>query len=266
VPKIATETEAEQPPNRARKTVGVGEEVTLTLLPEGMSGALWSMTEGSGQVSGYTGDSITFTAPDRADTTTLTVDTDAGTAGSVTFHVIEPKGILFENMSGPYGVSFPNQSFFQVSYGADVYFQPDSVNFYNISVCESAAATQASPGYFQDHPIDPHDSWEDSPRSLSPGTVWVAGKGTRGAWEQGDTIGGFATKQPFTDGYAYWDITWSYKVGTGSLKPIAPDVRQDYRLIVAVENGNTNITFRVRKGASGAEISSGEQEPHFIKP
>jgi len=92
VPKIVTETVATSPSDRARKTVGVGEEVTLTLLPEGLSRVLWNMTEGSGQISGYTGDTITFTAPDRVTNTTITVDTDAGTVGSVTFHVIQPTG------------------------------------------------------------------------------------------------------------------------------------------------------------------------------
>jgi len=266
VPRIVTETVATSPPNRARKTIGVGEEVKLSLVPEGLSGVLWNVTEGGGQVSGYTGDTITFTAPDRTAVAVINATTDAGTTlDSITLNIIQPQGILFENMSGPFGSSFPNQSFFHVAYGADVYFQPDSVNFYNIAVCEGGAQTQTPPGYFADHPFDPHDSWEDSPRPLGPGAVWVSGKGTRGNWEQGDTISGYAAEQPFTDGYAYWDIVWSYKVGTGSLEQIAT-VRQDFRLVVTVAGNDTNVTFRVTKGASGAEISSGEQYPHFIDP
>ena len=51
VPKIVTETVATSPSDRTRKTVGVGEEVTLTLFPKGMSGVLWNMTGGSGQIT-----------------------------------------------------------------------------------------------------------------------------------------------------------------------------------------------------------------------
>ena len=49
--------------------------------------------------------------------------------------------------------------------------------------------------------------------------------------------------------------------GNGAYKQIRV-VRQNYRLI----GDMTNATLRITKGASGAEISTGDATAHFITP
>jgi hypothetical protein len=50
-------------------------------------------------------------------------------------------------------------------------------------------------------------------------------------------------------------------VEDGQFKPFH-NVRQDFRVI----GSGTNGTLRVTKGASGAEISTGDATAHFITP
>jgi hypothetical protein len=149
VPKIVTETVAEQPPDRSRKTVGVGEEVKLTLLPVGLGTVTWSISEGSGQLSHYVSDApITFTAPDEADNVTLAAAV-GGVECEVALVIIEPSGVLMENKAAV--ASHCASTWMSISYQANVYFQPDTVNFYRISYFESASAMYATGCYTIGH-------------------------------------------------------------------------------------------------------------------
>ena len=261
--KIETQTVATQPADRTRKTVGVGEEVNLTLLPPGLGLITWNIPSGSGCLSHYfSNGSILFTAPGEASDTTVTASVLGGGC-EVEFEIIEPTDVFFENMAvSLHGGAPPDQKYYMISYYADVYILPDTVNFYNISVCEGYAQTQTEPGYFRDYPPPAHTSWEDSPRQINSMTV-VAGKGTMANWDQGDTIGG-ATEDtrtiPPRDGYAYWDIPWKFRVANTALKQFRT-IRQDYRLVA---NSTNDVTFRITKKQSGAEIHTGDAAPHFI--
>jgi hypothetical protein len=242
VPKIVTETVATSPPNRARKTIGVGEEVKLTLLPEGLSGVLWNVTEGGGQVSGYTGDTITFTAPDRASDITLTVDTDAGTMGSVTFHVIEPTGVLMENETLQYASSGPD--WIAIKYWANIYLTPSTVNFYNASVHEGPSRVYTN-GYFTlyDHRMRPHEG--NGPHPMSEEVV--DGKGT--LCMNADEITGVADIiGSHISGDLYWIMNWSFSVGTGQKKEIeGVRIRQNNH----IEFPGGTATLTVTKDRSG---------------
>ncbi len=260
VPKIVTETVAEQPTNRARKTVGVGEEIILKVLPDSLENVTWTKTNGDGDLE--FGESVVFTAPDHEGLTTLAVNCQ-GMSMPVTFSVIEPDNVVFENNTIVIGFAPPSQDFYSIKYFANVYFLPDKVNFGKIKVCEGYAQTQTDPGYFRDYPPGPHPSWENMPRDVG-GAVVVGGKGTKANWTNGDEITGgseYVSTIPVRNGYAWWEISWKFKVGDGTYKQICP-VRQDYRLT----GNSTNATFRITKGASGAEISTGDAEAHFINP
>ena len=251
VPKIVTETVATSPSDRTRKTVGVGEEVTLTLLPEGMSGVLWNMTEGSGQISGYTGDTITFTAPDRATNTTLTVDTDAGTIGSVTFHVIEPTYVLMENdgvLTAGSGIS-SGIPWVGMQYWGKYYLQPDTVNFQNVKLYEGASDVHTN-GYFSIYPPSIAKAHESNGPHTLAGAV-VDGKGTPGDID--DQIGGTIDIFPSPlEGDLYWDILWSFSVGQGQQKGVMT-LRQNFHIDYIDEVPRLTIT----KGQSGYRIIYG---------
>ena len=99
---------------------------------------------------------------------------------------------------------------------------------------------------------------------MSDGSTWVEGKGTMANWAEGDCITGLTKdvdQYPLRDGYAWWDIDWSFCVEDGQFKPFHT-VRQDFRVI----GSGTNGTLRVTKGASGAEVSTGDVTAHFITP
>jgi hypothetical protein len=267
VPKIVTETVATSPPNRARKTIGVGEEVKLSVVPAVTTSAgdiTWEL-DGSGILDKNSGVTNKFTAPARNATTTITASFSSGASCSTVFQTIEPSDIVFENnMTANYsGFAPPQFDFYAVCYWANVYFLPDTVNFGRMKVCESYAQTQTLPGYFQACPPKPHSSWENAPLDVV-GSVVVPGRGTKAEWNPGDQIQGtsdYIHVVPISDGYAWWDIPWLFKVGNGAYKQIRI-VRQDYRLI----GDMTNATLRVTKGASGAEISTGETTLRFITP
>jgi len=268
VPKIVTETVATSPPNRARKTIGVGEEVNLSVVPAVTTSAgdiTWDL-DGGGILGTTSGTTNKFTAPDHNAPAVITANFGSGVSCSTVFQTIEPSDILFENfyINEVASVAPPAAKYLCVGYGAKVYFRPASVNFGKITVIEGFAATQTEPGYFRDYPPDHHDQW-NSPRSLvSDGSTWVEGKGTLANWAEGDEITGLTRnvdQYPLRDGYAWWDIAWSFCVGSGQFKPFHT-VRQDFRVIGAGTNG----TLRITKGASGAEISTGDSTAHFITP
>lgn len=207
-----------------------------------------------------------FTAPDRSGDTTVTASLGSGGEFSITIHTIEPSEILFENwfINVVNSCAPPAQNYFCVEYGAEVYFQPISVNFGKITVIESSAVTQTEPGYFRDYPPPSHPQWSNARSLVEDGSAWVDEKGTCPDWNEGDDITGLTqdvTQYPLRDGYAWWNIDWRFKVGGGDFKTFKT-VCQDYRVVGTGSNG----TFRVTKKSSGAEISTGETTAHFITP
>ena len=264
VPKIVTETVATQPADRTRKTIGVGEEVNLTLLPEGLGMVTWNITSGSGQLSHYysTG-SILFTAPGEASDTTVTATVSGGEC-EVDFDIIEPSEVFFENKGfantiyNPGGVI--NASRFELSYQANVYLKPDTVNFGKLFLAESAADvdpdTPGWPEFIQEIRQHPHPANDSHPMTM---TI-VAGKGT--LMEEPDNIGGYTPNGPFEPVIADWHIHWSYELGV-TVKHIET-VLQRFTVSVPTNPPSMNARFTVEKKASGITIGSGEQDAQWI--
>ena len=271
VPGIITETVATDPPDRTRKTIGVGEEVKLTLLPNALfagKSIVWEKDTASGELENSNNPVITFTAPDRETHTTITAKHQGVAVASVTLHTIEPDNLLFENRLSAdiFGAAPPKANYLGLEYMADVYLQPATVNFGMITVLEGYAVTQTEPGYFRDYPPNAHPQWKD-PFSLENGkSSWVAGKGTLIHFTQGGDFPGGATENvyqcPLRDGYAWWDLPWMFRVGENGAFKTFKMVKQDFRVIGAGTDG----LFRVTKGASGAEIKTGDDEAYFITP
>jgi hypothetical protein len=156
VVKIETQTIATAPVDRTRKTIGVGEEVDLTFLPVGLSQVSWSCS-GGGDFDQTTGSSVTFMASDIATNSTITA-TYGGQDFSVTFTIIKPTGVLFENdMILGASVADEINDWYNLYYSAKVYVQPDTVNFGDIKLYESAAPPETE-GYFEDKNIPNHDA------------------------------------------------------------------------------------------------------------
>jgi hypothetical protein len=115
VPKIVTETVATSPPDRARKTIGVGEEVKLSLAPALPSSIVPTWTrDGDGDLRGTTGLANLFTAPDRNATTTITANFGSGASCSTVFQTIEPSDVVFENNVIVVAFAHPSQNFYSI--------------------------------------------------------------------------------------------------------------------------------------------------------
>jgi hypothetical protein len=248
IPKILTCTVVTEPQNRDRKILGLGEEVTLTLVPA-MENVTWSLN-GPGKKEGE-GSSVKFIAPDiPCESTTVTAAYTGGSV-SVPFKTIKPGGVYFENMCAfGSGSAPPKTQYFSLSVDARVYISPDSVNFHKIKVFEGAASPECH-GYFEQNPIPSHA--ENNPKSMTSHVV--TGKGTEEMIPEGDGLNGSVDKEPFTDGYANWNIPWRYTIN-GVTDDICIVV-QRYSLSV----DGTNVTFKVTKGGAGAKISTGDLVP-----
>ncbi len=176
--KIETQTVATQPADRTRKTVGVGEEVNLTLLPPGLGLITWNIPSGSGCLSHYfSNGSILFTAPGEASDTTVTASVLGGGC-EVEFEIIEPTAFIFENTSlvpPELHLPIPTENWLHIRYYADMYLSPDTVNFYNSRLFEGESDPYPA-GYFTlyRHGMQKHNANGPHPMTSSI----VPGKGT----------------------------------------------------------------------------------------
>ncbi len=239
---ITSQTRATSPANRTRRTIGIGEDVDLTVSP---GPATWNIASGSGTISAASGTTVTLTAPDRATTVTIQA-TGAGCTCSITFEVIEPTGLLFEKASNfKHTIRRPD-----CGYLAKVYVQPDTVSFHNIEIRElnSAAALTG----FYDIPAwrgithqpknQAHSNWLTIEQP-------IAGKGSPGiGWK--DQIYSGDPGGPITNGTLTFPITWEYHVGSGAEKAF-PSFTQ-----VAQVDGVTGQCTQSKDGESKSRVPS----------
>ena len=255
VPKIVTETVATSPPDRARKTIGVGEEVTLRVLPEGVDVFLWDRTQGGGDLSYYSGSTTTYTAPGAEDDVTITATVE-GADCSVSFSVIEPTGVLLENKElgpTPYTVQ---PTWMSMEYQATIYLQPDSVNFYRVLFYESAAEVIKT-GYFTQGTHNFSDHPANGPHHMT--AIVIPTKGTLAP--KLDIIGGYINLTGSTaSGDAYWNILWSYEVPDGTPERHLETIRQNHH----VETVNGTLRWTLTKDQSGYWFSPNMTAPEAV--
>jgi len=214
--KLKSQTVATAPTDRARKKLGVGEKVTMTLEPTSLTPLTWSKT-GQGTLSATTGNNVTFTAHDRSSTPTVKV-TYAGNDYTVAFNVVEPSGLMIEQKTGS-GIRHTSGA---VSCGfiGSLYVQPDDVSFKSISIQEGAANATAT-GYLLVKNGEPHavGPW------LTIGNT-ITGKGSKA--NAIDTISSADyTWTPYANGTFTWLIPWSYRVGAGAIKQFTTVTHQE---------------------------------------
>ena len=192
VPTLETETVATAPADRTRKTVGVGEEVTLTLQPSIISPVTWSIT-GDGTLSGTNGNPVTFTAHDRASTNTITASYD-GNSCSVTFTVIEPTGVQFTKLGGDRHKNGWTSAGFQ----ANVAILPTTVSFGRIEVIEDTCPPTSFSGGWD--AVGNHKRWASFLGITDDNKAdgWI--DNVHSEW-QGVHPGGYT-----------WAIPWHYRV------------------------------------------------------
>jgi hypothetical protein len=241
---ITSETVATAPPSRNRKKVGVGEEVTLTF---SLGNASW--TTSGGKLSSTSGPSVTFAAPDRAASVTVTASGSSCTC-AITFDVVEPSEARRQQKPGTGIEHTKNRP--DIGIATDLYLFPDDVCFYNVEYKEKDVIAVTS-GVYDQRPLKGmghHPSRNFWTFSM---TV-VSGLGTK-VNSPGDQAysGDPMTPAPFAPGSISFDIPYVFRVAGGAEKQFAT-VRQIHTLAndgtLTVSKAGATATLQVSSDSS----------------
>jgi hypothetical protein len=197
------------PAPRTRTTIGVGEEVALAHKP---GSAAWTTTAGT--LSAANGTIVILTAPDTAQTVTVT----AG-AATLAFDVIAPTDVHMD----PLGTAIRHTvNHADLGIATQPFLLPDTVNFLNVIYHEmNVGAVVTDPGAFSCLAGRVHC------RNVALGAACAdirltdtvtAGKGTQAAGFDCAYSGDCQQTAPFTPGSITFAIPYEYKVGAGPFR------------------------------------------------
>lgn len=221
---ITSETAVSVPANRARTTIGVGEDVGLTVSP---GPATWSVG-GEGVLSSNSGTSVTFRAGRNPGTVVITA-VGAGCSCSITFTVIAPSAVFMGRQ--------PNTPLKHTNGRPDCGFlgqfllRPDTVSFINLEVREKNSRSTAD-GFYEPFNNCTHQPEEQTESDWFTMNDCIPGQGTPA--NLNDTIysGDPGTGPPFTAGTMVFPIDWEYRVWGGPAQAL-PHFEQRHQVITA---------------------------------
>lgn len=210
---ITSQTVVTSPGARTRTTIGVGEEVTLTL-STGTATTVWAATAGTFLPT--TGQTVVFSAPDTAQNVTVS----AGGA-TLQFIIIAPNDVHMDPAPGTpvkHVVNRPSMGMNTVPF-----LLPDNVNFNKVINHEmNIGSVVSDPGAYSCFAGFGHcrrDATVVACNDIPSSDTVVAGKGTqtRGidCVFSGDCT---AATAPFVPGSITFNIPYEYKVGTGPFR------------------------------------------------
>ena len=235
--QITSLTAVTSPGARARTTIGVGEQVFLSHTP---GPANWTTTAGT--LSPNSGVVVTLTAPDTAQTVTVT-----GGDATLDFNIIAPNNVHMDRFSGT-GVKHTKD---HADSGIETlpFLLPDTVNFSRVRYREiNVGAAVTSPGAYSCHAGVGHcraQAGGACPDLFMTDTV-VGGKGTQAVL--GDCVysGDCLQTAPFTPGTISFTMPYEYKVDSSAFRQFAV-VNQ----VSALAADATTLTSE-KAGAKGA--------------
>jgi hypothetical protein len=227
--KLKSKTVATSPPNRARITIGVGERVQLTAT--GATGVVNWQTTGHRPLSATAGPIVTLTGNGRAESGVIILaeDSDCGCNEALIFNVIEPKGVVMEQIGGTFHI----QALPTVGIQTNIFITPNTVSFKNIEVVENDCESKVD-GFFLGTALDGvHHAGHGAGSPVSVGDC-VPGKGSQvGGHDTASTGGSVAAiAKPFSDGTFDWPIPWAFRVQHGDWK-VFTTVHQDFTINAA---------------------------------
>lgn len=134
---VTSQMVMQEPPDRARIRMAVGERVELTY---SLGAAAWAPADG---LSADHGASVTFTAPDAAGSVTITA-TGGGCSASITLTIVEPEAVhMIKRFSNANRVNHIHDSL-TLTFTTNVFVAPEDVNFHRIQILENEAFATAS--------------------------------------------------------------------------------------------------------------------------
>ena len=251
---LASQTVATLPADRARTTIGVGEEVTLTITG---NAATWAITSGGGTLSPNTGarTSVTFTANDNAGSVTITA-TGSGCScvNPITLTVVRPSNWIMRRKAGTnlrHAHGRPSCGWRGIQY-----LQPTTVNFYRVQTRELDSQYVGTGSYSADTG-DWHGSYPLPDRASSWFTITMANHTTANGSKVNledriDTGDGdpaaTGTAPPFNVGAGHFDIVFQWKVtGSANVHDFASTRQEDEIFSTgrceSRKGGNTEFTM-----------------------
>ena len=226
--KITSQTKATVPSKQTRTKIGVGEPVDLTF---SAGTATWTPDPGGvGTLSTTSGATVTFTAPDRANTATITATAAAGGTATIKFTIVEPASVKIKRKTSTLGHHTINTP--SVGFIGETFIFPEDVSFENCSYLESevnAVGTGCFKDYYAANPTGHNPS--TTPNPIGPPVNDTSGSKLNGE----DQIDGDGTKCAGSWSFA---IPVSFQVGSGAAK-VFTTVNQVTTITAA---GDTTIT------------------------
>jgi hypothetical protein len=233
---IVTQTVSVARSDRTRTKIGVGERVTLTASGSGPFN--WVVGSG-GKISASSGDTVVFTAGDRAGTVLVTA-TGSGCSCSVSFTVVEPSGAYQEK----FGATVHTRGSASAGFRGITYLTPKDVSFENVEIiegtCEGVGTGSQAKYDKQVHP------------------AWTSGWATVGG---GTDAKGSVVQGPNQTGSTYWDFVFENEgaappgPGAGTFKWVIP---WKFRVSGGAEKVFTHLThYTVYEAGGKVTISKG---------
>jgi hypothetical protein len=219
---LINQTVSPIPTDQARLTLGVGEQVVITLtnisqqriVPQ-KDAALVRWTTSAGSVYPTNGSSTTLTAPSNAATATVTMSYGA-MAHSIDFTVIEPTGVDHAAFL-QYG-TYTSTTLAGAGVQLRPYIGPMNVSFYQVQIMEVGQDASGTNGYFVFHTPPNHDDDHGANQPIYLGydnhwlgDDWATSYGWAPPWYASGWIGGSYT----------WNIPAVWSVGTGQTNPLS---------------------------------------------
>jgi len=195
---IKSETKATFPTNRARREVGVAEEVDITITPD-PSNVTWSVS-GGGSLNTNTGPNVIFTASSNASTCPVTINF-LGHSITKNFEVKEPIGVVDASISSR--MSYPLGEAGAGMWLVPVVIGPTNVSFYQVQIVEVGRDATNCFGYFVVNPPSPH-----TPKPwafLNPANQWA---------DEAKISGSHVTPPWYSGGRFEWPIPAQWRIGS----------------------------------------------------
>ena len=205
--RISTETKAEIPKPRDRKTIGVAEVVKLEIEPKPTNFIpIWNSSDGV--ISNEAAVTIIYTAPNHNDNVNFTVELLGSENISCDLEVVEPENCILVNYSTqPIPPHFLLSSYshgLRIRY--DLLVAPTNVSFANVCVMESPVVSTNATGYYA-------DDWFFRAEFLDHGKCGA------GEWRKLNDQNAFSDgvqhtqcRPPFLDSYYSWPDTGAWTV------------------------------------------------------
>jgi type VI secretion system secreted protein VgrG len=231
---LSSQTVATSPANRARKKIGVGEEVKLTVKG---NPATWTLASGTGTLSPAAGAqaSVKFTADDKAGSVTIkAVGSGCSCSNSITLTIVKPSDWTMKrqpNTKLKHTKGWPD-----CGWKGIMYVHPDDVNFYRIETREKDSLSVADGSY-----TDFNGVYHGNYPLPDQASVWFAI--TRHSETDGSTddapdeiysgyTGEAATGKapPFKVGKMHFPITIQWRITGGATIHDFPIIRQEHEI------------------------------------